>query len=122
MHEEVSKVSHFSSIFHSVFCVLNYYFALSGDYFLFGGDTKGCKMFREYPDDLTETGPLNLGRGRFISTISWDVIYNGVAIWAGLTEEENDLNSVLPNRNNFDLFDAESFQIDLYCYILYEMN
>ena len=44
---------------------------------------KGGKMFREYPDNLTETWPLNLGRGRFIP-ISWDEIYNGVAIWAGL--------------------------------------
>ena len=70
---------------------------------MFGGGINGGKVLGEYPDDLTSSGPLNLGRGRFIPTTSWDSIYNAVAEWLGITDSE-DLDKVLPNRDKFDLF------------------
>ena len=67
----------------------------------------GGKILGEYPDNLTDAGPLNIGRGRLIPTTSWDAIFNAVAQWAGVTEEA-DLAEVLPNRNKFNgLFTRE---------------
>lgn len=73
----------------------------------------GGKILGEYPDDLKVTGPLNIDRGRLIPTTSWDAIMNGVAEWAGITEEA-DLTKVLPNRGKFsrlftrnDIFKAD---------------
>lgn len=60
----------------------------------------GGKILGEFPDDLTDAGPLNIGRGRLIPTTSWDAVFNAVAEWAGITDEA-DLVEVLPNRNKF---------------------
>jgi len=64
---------------------------------------KGGKIFGQYPNDLTEAGPLNLGRGRFIPTTSWDSIYNAVAGWIGVSSND-DFDKILPNRGKFDLY------------------
>jgi cullin-associated NEDD8-dissociated protein 1 len=60
----------------------------------------------EYPDDLTDTGPLNIGRGRLIPTTSWEAVWNAVARWFGVTNEL--MSDVLPNLANFpadEIFD-----------------
>ena len=77
-------------------------FKLIGNYFLLGGSlkNKGGKVLGEYPDDLTSEGPLNIGRGRLIPTLSWDAIMNAVAEWTGIVDDD-DLTQVLPNRGNF---------------------
>ena len=62
-----------------------------------GGDVAGGKIMGQYPSDLTEKGPLNVGRGRFIPTTSWDAVWNGVAQWMGVTAEA-ELDYCLPNR------------------------
>jgi len=67
---------------------------------MIGGGVDGGRILGSYPDDLTEDGPLNIGRGRLIPTTSWDKIMNGIAQWTGLSDTQ-DLNEVLPNRNNF---------------------
>jgi len=74
--------------------------AWGGNYFMFGGEIKGKQIFGEYPKGFTGADPTNDDRGRLIPTISWDSMWNGIAQWFGLTEED-DLNYVLPNRNNF---------------------
>jgi len=74
--------------------------AWGGNYFMIGGGVDGGRILGSYPDDLTEDGPLNIGRGRLIPTTSWDKIMNGIAQWTGLSDTQ-DLNEVLPNRNNF---------------------
>lgn len=66
---------------------------------LFGGGVRGGKILGEYPDNLTDDGPLSLGRGRMIPTTSWDAAFLPLAQWAGATE--SDLDDICPNRDNF---------------------
>ena len=61
------------------------------------GKVKGGRILGEYPADLTEESRLNLGRGRIRPTTSWESLWNGVAIWFGITDEK-DLDAVLPYR------------------------
>ena len=44
-----------------------------------------------------------------LPTTPWDSMWNGVAQWFGVTEE-NELNTVIPNRNSFEgtLFTSET--------------
>ena len=79
--------------------------AWGGNYVLIGGDVKGAKIHGTYPSDLSDDGPLGLGRGRLVPSTSWEQVWNGAAQWFGLTSEA-DLDYVLPNRKNFeqDLF------------------
>lgn len=70
-----------------------------GNYMMFGGSVKGGKIVGTYPDDLTDDGPIVIGRGRLIPTTSWDAIFLPLAQWAGATI--NDLDDVCPNRHNF---------------------
>ena len=72
--------------------------AWGGHYMLMGGGIDGGKILGQYPDDLTEAGPLNIGRGRIMPTMSWDAVWNGVSEWAGVTE--NEMERVLPNLKN----------------------
>jgi len=61
---------------------------------------KGGRIMGEYPD---LEGPLNVdggqGRGRFILTLPWEAIWNGVSQWMGVEDDEL-LDQILPNRNN----------------------
>ena len=71
--------------------------AWGGHYFLMGGSVKGGQIHGQYPADITDSGPLNLGRGRMIPTTSWDSMFHSVVEWMGAeTEEEKD--DCLPNR------------------------
>ena len=44
--------------------------AWGGNYFVLGGAVRGGRIVGKYPGDLTDDGPLNLGRGRLIPTTS----------------------------------------------------
>lgn len=65
---------------------------------MMGGAVEGGRILGKYPDDITENGDLNLGRGRIIPTTSWDAIYHGVSQWMG-AEDDSELDYCLPNRN-----------------------
>jgi len=87
-----------------------------GNTFILGGDLAGGRVLGQYPDDITMESRLNAGRSnrvRMIPTTSWEAIFNGIAGWFAdgfniinddeeeegeLTEE--DLDYILPNRNN----------------------
>ena len=66
---------------------------------MMGGDVKGGRILGEYPD---LDGDLNVdkgqGRGRFIPTIAWEAIWNGISQWMGVKDNEL-LDEILPNRN-----------------------
>jgi uncharacterized protein (DUF1501 family)/uncharacterized protein (DUF1800 family) len=82
--------------------------AWGGNYMILGGDVNGGKIFGRFPDNLTDDGPLGLGRGRLIPTTPWDAVFQGIAEWLSITGL--DLDYVCPNRKNFasaDLFNAE---------------
>jgi cullin-associated NEDD8-dissociated protein 1 len=73
---------------------------------------KGGKIHGQFPDDLTENGILNVGRGRLIPSTPWEGMWAGLAEWFGVASEN--IGSVLPNIGNFqrnifkaaDLFDS----------------
>jgi len=74
---------------------------------MMGGSVDGMRILGKYPEHLTEGSPNRLGRGRMVPTTSWDMVWNGIAEWFGVTGE--DLNEVCPNRDSFsvnDLFTA----------------
>jgi uncharacterized protein (DUF1501 family) len=71
--------------------------AWGGNYFLFGGDVKGGTIHGEYPPDITASGPLNIGRGRLIPTLSWESMLNGIMQWMGL-DSDDELYYCMPNR------------------------
>lgn len=60
---------------------------------------KGGQILGQYPSDLTLTGPLVDGRGRFLPTTSWDAVWNGVLEWFGVDSQE-ELDYCLPNAGN----------------------
>ena len=74
----------------------------TGNYFVLGGPVQGGEILGQYPDDLTQDAPLNVGRGRFIPTTSWDAVWNPISEWMGVGSNE-DLDRILPNRNKFEL-------------------
>lgn len=94
--------------------------AWGGHNWIMGGNVNGGKILGQYPDDITESGPLNLKRGRILPTTSWEAIWNGVGEWLGEDEgttniADNELNDIIPNRGQvvepgFKLFTAS----DLY--------
>lgn len=74
--------------------------AWGGNYMLLGGSVKGGQILGEYPHDLTDDGPLTLGRGRMIPTTPWDAVFHGIATWLGVPESQ--MADVVPNMKNFD--------------------
>jgi uncharacterized protein (DUF1501 family) len=68
----------------------------SGNHFILGGSVKGGKVHGKYPDDLTDDGKLNIGRGRLIPTTPWEGVWNGLAEWFGVNAANR--NSILPNK------------------------
>ena len=70
-----------------------------GNYIALGGAVRGRQVLGEYPNDLSETSPLNIGRGRIIPTTSWDCVWNAVAQWMGV--HPRNINEVLPNLYRF---------------------
>ena len=75
--------------------------AWAGNYFMMGGNVNGSRILGSYPDDLTEEGPVNIGRGRLIPTLPWEAAWKGIAQWMGVANT-CDLDYVLPNRGNFN--------------------
>jgi uncharacterized protein (DUF1501 family) len=71
--------------------------AWGGNYFLMGGAVNGGRILGSYPKDITQAGPLNIGRGRLIPTLSWESIMNSIVQWMG-AESDADLDYVMPNR------------------------
>jgi len=76
---------------------------------------KGGRIIGDYPNDLNqETSPVLMPGGRVIPTTPWEAIWNGVAEWMGVSEDQAD--EVLPLRKNFpnnlftkdDLFNISS--------------
>jgi uncharacterized protein (DUF1501 family) len=84
----------------------------AGNSFLAGGSVKGGRFFGTYPDRFDDDGPLNIGRGRLIPTLSWDAVMNGIAEWMGVSTAK-ELDSVLPSRDNFNnlLRASDLFQV-----------
>jgi len=73
--------------------------AWGGNMFMMGGKVKGKKIHGEFPDDLTDKGSRNIGRGRLIPTRGWESVWNGIAEWMGV--DGNKMDTVLPNRKNY---------------------
>ena len=71
--------------------------AWGGNYFIMGGAVNGGIIHGEYPSDLTDDGPLSIGRGRLIPSMSWESVLNPIAQWMGV-QTEQELNYCLPNR------------------------
>jgi uncharacterized protein (DUF1501 family) len=71
--------------------------AWGGNYFVMGGAVKGGQILGSYPSDITSAGPLNIGRGRFIPTLSWESIMSPIVEWMGASSDA-DLDYCLPNR------------------------
>lgn len=71
--------------------------AWGGNYFVMGGSVRGGQVLGEYPADITQDGPYNVGRGRLIPTSSWESILQSVAEWMGV-ETTQELDYCLPNR------------------------
>jgi uncharacterized protein (DUF1501 family) len=71
--------------------------AWGGHYFVMGGAVKGGKIHGSYPSDITNSGPLNIGRGRIIPTLSWESVLNPIVEWMGV-DQSSELNYCMPNR------------------------
>ena len=72
-------------ITHMLFPSEQSYEAWGGNYFIAGGEVRGKKILGNYPDILSEDGPLIFEPGIVIPTLAWDSIWNGVAQWIGIT-------------------------------------
>lgn len=86
--------------------------AWGANHWVAGGDVKGGQIHGQFPDDLTDNGILNIGRGRLIPTTPWEGLWNSLSEWMGVTGEN--ISSVLPLIGNFpsniftasDMFDS----------------
>ena len=70
-----------------------------GNMFVFGGAVRGGQILGSYPGDLSESSPINLGRGRVLPTSSWEAVWSGLLEWMDVDASE--MPAVLPNRANF---------------------
>ena len=86
--------------------------AWGGNHFMAGGKVKGGRILGEYPDNLGPEGPLNVGRGRLIPTLSWESMWNGIVEWFGV--EQNQKDYVLPNWSKFDTAGKTFSDTDLF--------
>lgn len=72
----------------------------AGQYVVLGGAVRGGQILGQYPYDLTENGPLNIGKGaRLMPTLSWESIWSGISEWMGV-ETDAEMKEVLPNIEN----------------------
>jgi len=87
--------------------------AWGGNHFIAGGSVAGGKILGQYPNDLTDAGPLNIGRGRLIPTTPWESVWHGIAQWFGVKDDR--MAHVLPNMPNFAglLFNATNLYSSL---------
>lgn len=72
--------------------------AWGGNHFVVGGGVQGQRIWGTYPD-LAQDGPLDVGRGRLIPTISVDEYFAELALWLGVSKASLPL--VLPNIGRF---------------------
>ena len=78
--------------------------AWAGHYFMMGGSVNGGKILGKYPEDIREGAKYRIGnRGRVVPTTPLESMWNGIAQWMGVPEE--DLDTILPNRQNFNKCD-----------------
>ena len=70
-----------------------------GNHFVAGGAVNGGEFYGDYPDDLSTANPLNVGRGRYIPTMSVDELAADLALWFGAGH--SDLATIIPNIGNF---------------------
>jgi len=54
----------------------------------------------EFPEDLSNDGPLVFQPGIVIPTTPWESLWNSVSQWFGVSNEA-DLDKILPNRGQF---------------------
>ena len=69
-----------------------------GHHLVMGGAVNGGQMFGTYPE-LSQTSPLDVGRGVYVPTTSVDEYFVDLALWFGLGA--GDLETVLPNVRTF---------------------
>ena len=69
-----------------------------GNQLVMGGAVNGGDIYGTYPA-LYEDGPLDLGRGVFLPTLSADEFFAELALWFGVST--GDLDQVFPNITNF---------------------
>ena len=57
---------------------------------MMGGGVQGGQTVGGYPDNLTDDGTSNIGRGRMNPTTPWDAVFKGLATWVGVQDESLD--------------------------------
>lgn len=62
--------------------------AWGGNYFVTGGEVRGKQIIGEYPDDISDDGPLVFEPGIVIPTNSWEAPWNAIAQWIGIDSED----------------------------------
>ena len=85
--------------------------AWGGNSIIMGGGIKGGHIFGQYPD-LFEGNSLDVGQGRIIPTTSCDEFFAELALWFGASS--SDLNTVLPNLQNFWDYRSATLPLGLY--------
>ena len=78
--------------------------ARSGNHFVLGGSVRGGRIHGQFPSDLvSETSPLEVGRGRgvLIPTTPWEGMWYGVAQWFGVHDDR--LLDVIPGAVHFEV-------------------
>lgn len=80
--------------------------AWGGVQFVVGGDVQGGSIYGTYPE-LQLGGPLDIGGGRFIPTVSSDQYTATLVRWLGLQEEN--VNVIAPSLKYFDKKDLGFF-------------
>jgi uncharacterized protein (DUF1501 family) len=73
--------------------------AWGGVSFVMGGPVTPKKVL-DYPTSLAATNPIDLGRGRFIPSVSVDQLACELAMWYGVANDNN-MEILLPNIRNF---------------------
>ena len=74
--------------------------AWAGNVFFLGGAVNGGQILGQYPSRVDDEGPLNVrSGGRLIPTTSWEMLWNGIALWFGV--DSTRMSEVLPGMNNF---------------------
>jgi cullin-associated NEDD8-dissociated protein 1 len=74
--------------------------AWAGNYLVAGGSINGGQIFGNYPSDLSETGPHDLGRGRIIPTLPYDAMWHATAQWMDV--DASKMADVIPHHVNFE--------------------
>lgn len=87
--------------------------AWGGNQIVMGGavnDTAGNRIYGEYPMDLSPGNPLDLGRGRLLPTTSVDQFACELAMWYGVSNDNN-MEMILPNIRNFHNLNNNNYPI-----------